>query len=210
VKLAERHPPEKDADNQHVRCTVPREKQKGENLKVLHHMVGPWPRDHVLTVEQIRRHSEDVDIERLLALEAVEWTDEDPTGVPPPGPENREILVDGSGRVLDAHGFDRPDVAARVPAAEKTRRAQEMQEGIEASAEEEGDPEDTRNTDIRSRPGNDLTQEATGEDVDYNSLRAEDLRKDATGRGIEGADRMRKSDLVKALQAHDEENSAPE
>lgn len=184
--------------------------REGQNFKVLHHQVGPWPRDHVLSYKDLMDHSPDVDVERLLATEAIEYSEDDVSGPPPVGPENRGVMVDPAGRVLDTHGYDRPAVIAEIPSKgrEQMRQESAKRAGLNPDTlHPEGDPESEeeeleghRSTDIRQRDGVNLAPEAA---ASYESMKVTELREEASGRNIEGSSSMNKADLIKALQEDD-------
>jgi hypothetical protein len=173
-----------------------------ERYEILHHQVGPWPRGHVLTHKELQGFSEGVDVERLLALEAIEPTDKELTGPAPLGPENTGgVLVDSTGRVVDSPGNDRPDIAGRIMPKART----EMQQKT-AKAAGVGKVAVRKVSKSKAAEGEDEPE--AEEAPDYESRKVDDLREEATGRNIDGADTMKKADLIEALEADDKNRGA--
>lgn len=157
-----------------------------KNFEVKHLRVGALEQGRVVTRGTLDQLGYEVD--RLVALEAIAETDKEPTTSPiPPGPENRsprvslpgqdpKVAVDAAGRVVDSPGNDRPTTAGTISGARKT-------ELHEAAKNDEG---------------------GTGEKQNYRRMRVDDLRPLAVSRGIEGAEDMKKDELITALEEDDE------
>jgi hypothetical protein len=101
-----------------------------KNLKILHTQVGPFLEGRVVRPEDFGTDiaGNDIDIDRLLRLEAVVETDEPLTeGDAPLNPHNMP-KVDSAGRVVDLRGQDRPTAAGTIPASLRRQRQTETRE----------------------------------------------------------------------------------
>lgn len=151
------------------------------NYRILHHLVGPFERGRVVSKEQFDALGEGVSMKRLLALEAVEETDDEVTDDNlPVSPETRPSVT-STDLVVDAPGHDRPTAQSLL---KKKERAELREEAVEEVGEE--------------------TEEVSEEEVRYEDMSVTALRAAAKDREIEVPRTANKAELVAILKEADE------
>jgi hypothetical protein len=174
-----------------------------KNYKIMHTMVGPFPAGRVVTEEQLK-YNDDVDLERLLDLEAIEETDEkatktvlaanpenviigdeapeEPHSVDAPQDEGDEqrnsVRKLPGGRVADMHGSDRPTVAA-------TRKSKQLDLSRTGTRKVSADNKDTTDDDT--------------DPAQLKKMTVAELREMADRKGVKDYESMKKEELIDAL-----------
>jgi hypothetical protein len=137
----------------------------GKNLRIAHTQVGPWLEGRVVSYADFEKLGDDVDVDRLLQLEAVVETDEELTKTPAPLNPHNMPKVDSAGRVVDLRGQDRPTAGGMLPPGLQRARRAEVREkaGLPEDVNASSHDEDGNTLEGEAIDANDAADEADAE-----------------------------------------------